>query len=481
MLYLRQSVSRDDSISLELQETACRDYCARRGYSVVEVISDPGISGRTWNRPGVQRTLDLVETGKADVIVLWRWSRLSRSRKDWAVAVDRVDVAGGAIESATEPVDVSTAAGRLQRGMLAELAAWESEVKGEQWKETHARRRSKGLHHSGGHRHGYVYREDKTWEPDPDMAPLVVSLYQQYVAGKGYASLADWCRAVGLPPRVPGTQWTQRGVASALQSGFAAGLINVHDPDCGCRKASSCTRRLMLPGSHEPIVDQKLWEAFVAERRRRAGTPARLLSPGTPLAGLVRCGSCGYSMPSMGRKRRGYQCPNRGCAEPSSVTLARAEAEAVEWLRGYADDVSRSAAIASSDQASRATAKSAVTRLARAVARLDAELVTLTREYGRGVIPEGAYVAARDELAREREAAHGELDRAAARLAPARPSRRSAADVIAHWDTLPPAKLNKVLQPLLRVVVSRGPWRSEVRVVPAWEWTPGAGRPPAAG
>ncbi len=37
----------------------------------------------------------MIEDGRADVIVVWRWSRVSRNRLDWAVAVDRVKTAGG--------------------------------------------------------------------------------------------------------------------------------------------------------------------------------------------------------------------------------------------------------------------------------------------------------------------------------------------------------------------------------------------------
>ena len=153
VLYLRQSTYREESISLELQETAGRDHAARQGYVVVDVLADPGISGRTWRRPAVQAAMDMLEGGRADVIVLWRWSRLSRNRKDWALAADRADVAGGRIESATEPNDV-TAAGRFARGVMTEMAAFESERIGEQWREVQASRVARGLPRAGSCRGG---------------------------------------------------------------------------------------------------------------------------------------------------------------------------------------------------------------------------------------------------------------------------------------------------------------------------------------
>lgn len=83
-IYPRQSTYREGSISLELQETAGRDYAARHGYDVVAVVSEPGLSGRTFNRPGVAAVMDIVGQGTADIILLWKWSRLSRNRRTGA-------------------------------------------------------------------------------------------------------------------------------------------------------------------------------------------------------------------------------------------------------------------------------------------------------------------------------------------------------------------------------------------------------------
>jgi site-specific DNA recombinase len=475
VLYLRQSVSRDDSISLELQETACRDYCARRGYTVAEVIADPGISGRTWNRPGVQRTLDLIEQRQADVIVLWRWSRLSRSRKDWAVAVDRVEVAGGAIESATEPVDVSTAAGRLQRGMLAELAAWESEVKGEQWREAQARRRSLGLPHSGGYRPGYVY-EDKQYRPDPETAPLVAGAYDRFTGGMGTRRLAAWLNTVQLPTRGRGS-WTFRSASRLLESGWGAGMLHVHDPLCGCpNRNGACERRIHIAGAHTAIISDEQWAAYLVEADRRSTTPRRLLTPSTPLSGLVRCGTCGYGMRTKQANRTRsnplYACVHVGCPRPTTVVRHRAEAAALGWLASYAHDVDQAAAVAASDRASRAAAKTSINRLARSTNQLDNEMVGLAREYARGIIPEAVYIAARDELAAERETASTALAEATRQLGPELPARSTAAELLADWDTISVQARNTICRNLLRVVATRGDRNSTVTVVAAWEWTP---------
>lgn len=65
VIYLRQSEFREESISLDSQEHVCREFAERQGYDVVDVFAD-GVSGRTWQRPGVHNAMSAVEEGRAD-------------------------------------------------------------------------------------------------------------------------------------------------------------------------------------------------------------------------------------------------------------------------------------------------------------------------------------------------------------------------------------------------------------------------------
>ena len=427
VLYLRQSVARDDSVSLELQETAGRDHCARYGYEVVAVIADPGVSGRTFRRVGVTQVMAMVETREADVIVLWKWSRLSRSRRDWALAADRVDTAGGRIESATEPVDVTTSTGRLARGVLTEFAAFESERIGDVWKEVHQRRRRLGLPHAGYPRLGYQ-RSGTGYEPDTESAELVAELYRRYLRGHGVRLLADYAADCGLVSSRTGRPWTPRGLLYAMDSGFAAGLLHVH------RTGEH------PPGAHPAIISATTWRAYQHERRRRGDLPPRHVTPTTWLAGLVRCATCTYAMRAKTDPRYGkaymYACETRGCASKATATRARCEKVMLEWLGTVATDATEAARLHERSAASRAVARADVTKLARDVASLDTALGRMVRQNALGVPAE--------VLANEVEVLKAERLRAVAALATAeaesdRPSVAHAVvvELRAQWDHLP--------------------------------------------
>lgn len=478
LLYLRQSVSREESISLELQETAGREYCTRRGYVVTEVLADPGISGRTWVRPAVQRAVGMIEAQEADVIVVWKWSRLSRSRRDWAVAVDRVEAAGGRLESSTEPVDTTTSTGRFTRGMLAELAAFESERIGDTWKETHRRRLSLGLPSGGGARVGYTYDGTaKTYLVDPDTAPIVHELYRRYVEGAGYSRLSDWLLSIGLMSHRTGAPWTGHGIRNQLDSGFAAGFLRVHDPDCTRRHAGkACNQRVLVPGAQEPILSPEEWEAYRDARDRRLTIAPRLLSPVSRLSGAVRCLTCGRRMtvarfPAETGKKDRLKCGHNDCTLRRSVRMDVAEAAVLAWLPTVADLVDEAASAQPKASASDAVERE---RLARSAMEAERALTRLTVDWARRVIPESAYIGARDALTEQRDSASAALDALARRSESSEQFASVSAALLADWETLAPADCSRILQELAVVWVGQHEpgGKGSCRVLGVWEDQP---------
>lgn len=68
-------------------------------------------------------------------------------------------------------MDTTTSSGRFARGMLAELAAFESERIGEQSKESHERRVRNGMPANGKPQYGYQYSKAEGFSPDPVTGP----------------------------------------------------------------------------------------------------------------------------------------------------------------------------------------------------------------------------------------------------------------------------------------------------------------------
>lgn len=341
VIYKRQSSFKEESISLELQERACRDYAVGQGYEVVAVEADPGISGRTFKRPGVQKVMEMVEAQEADIIVLWKWSRFSRSRLDWAVAADKVATFGGRIESATEQIDVSTSTGRLARGMLTEFAAFESERIGDTWKETHARRIRNGLPHNSPKHFGYVYDKRDGYAPDEHEGQVLRQLYLRFTHGATFKELGAYAASEGFEPE---TGWRNGGIRRMLDRGFGAGYLWVKGE--------------LVKGAHKPVIAEPEWLAYLVRREQRGGRP-RAESSDYPYSGLLKCFCSspmgGNSITRNGNVYRRYVCLNaaqKGAHAQVSVSEPYVEEAVLGWLKGVASEIDAEAAVAEPPKAS---------------------------------------------------------------------------------------------------------------------------------
>lgn len=474
---------REDLISPELQRTAIEDYARRSGIVIVEwreALDESGSQDRSPWWATLDEVVAAVEAGERDVVVVWKYSRAARHRRRWAIAIDRIEVAGGQLESATEGLDTTTSTGRLGRGMLAEIAAWEAERIGEQWKEAQARRRSLGLPHSGAARFGYVYEKGKGYRKDAATAPILEQMYARYLAGEGHTGVARWLNRSGVPTvRGARTGWSVQAVIGLMDNGFAAGLVHIK------------SERQYLPGAHEAIIDPATWEAYRAARQARWDMPARVREPAYPLSGLVKCGLCRGAMVAASKRRDGdrygagymYQCSTRGTTGTCRgcwVTRAQVEARVLEWLREeVVGDVEQRAAGRRARQSAAAELRVQTKATERERLRLEQ-----ARDRARGFLVDGTLT--REEYEKERVRLDGlaaELDQ---RLAELRrdvgrltgPAVTVARGLLEEWETLPVRARRDMLSGLVRrVVLTPGERGAQgVEVHPLWEpdpWEPG--------
>lgn len=323
---IRVSQERDGMVSPEIQRRSIEAYAVRRGYEVhgwVEGIDESGSRTHSAWWPTLERAVASVESGRYDVLVVWKFSRIARNRLKWATAVHRVETAGGRIESATEDVDPTTSVGRFTRGMLAELNAYMAEQIGEGWKEVQERRVANGRPHTGQPRWGYAYdRSQGLHVPDPATAPTLAAMYVRFAAGERIEVLVAWLNLHGFVT-LRGRPWTTTALHRVLASGFASGQLMVGG--------------VLRPGAHEPLISKEAWAGYLAVRSRRTLKTEHSVYL---LSGLVRCARCKRSMTG-GRSGHAriakYRCGNgssggTAICRGGYVTASLVETAVLDWL-----------------------------------------------------------------------------------------------------------------------------------------------------
>jgi site-specific DNA recombinase len=142
--YVRVSTDRqaEQEVSLEAQEAKIRAISTVQSAELLDVIVDGGDSAKS--RPGLQRLLNLINTGKVDTVIVAKLDRLTRSVKDLCGLMELFEKCKVALVSVTESLDTGSAAGRLMTTIMGAVSQWERKAIGERTHDALRHRRGKG-------------------------------------------------------------------------------------------------------------------------------------------------------------------------------------------------------------------------------------------------------------------------------------------------------------------------------------------------
>lgn len=208
ILYCRVSTNEqaESGLGLAAQESRLRDECKHRGWRVHVVIRDEGISGSTIDRPGLKRALEMLAAGRADVLLVTKLDRLSRSVIDFHELLQwfKVDMRDQVKLVALDlGIDTSTAAGELVAGLMATIAQWERRVIGERTKAALAALKAQGK------RTGRPAVDDH-----PDLREQIRVMHEDQ--GLGYHAICRQLNDAGVPTIRGGSTWRPSAIQSAL-------------------------------------------------------------------------------------------------------------------------------------------------------------------------------------------------------------------------------------------------------------------------
>ena len=126
VLYARVSTDEQarSGYSLAQQLEVLRGYAAREGYDVLEEVSDPGQSGASLHRPGMDRVRDLVAAGGVSLLLAQDRDRIAREPAYHYVLRKEFEEHGCKIRALNDRGDESPE-GELTDGILDQLAKFE--------------------------------------------------------------------------------------------------------------------------------------------------------------------------------------------------------------------------------------------------------------------------------------------------------------------------------------------------------------------
>lgn len=449
-LYVRVSTDEQHQ-SAEVQELDGRRFAAARGWEVVEVYRDEGVSGAEWTmRPQIARAAKEVEQTPRpwDILVVRDLDRIGRDSARTKLFLELLHDAGATVveySTGTEARgDMHSRAMISMRGIFAEM---EREMIAARVRGSHESRARRGLV-TGGKVFGYRnvrVEGGVAHEVDPDEARVVVDIFERRAAGAGYRTIAHALNVAGVPPPRAGKRgtgsWSPSVVFEVLRRERYLGRVAWGRYRKGYRKGTKVRRRQVddevLVREHPElrIVSDELWARAQARTRvvrERRGEPTREgRAPKYLLSGIGRCATCGGPMQVRMGREGAASVPVYGCGWhrdrgtkvcPNSVRkpVARVDGALLAWIHANvldADVVANVVALVArslSDAASRAPGERAaeVARIERDLAGVEREVENLTAALASGAGGIAAVVAALKGREARAVALRGELARA---------------------------------------------------------------------
>ena len=292
--YIRVSQRRGrdgESFQSPIQQRERIEMTARAfGHEIVDMYEEIDESGTRADRPLLQRALRRIEAGEVDGLAVYKIDRFGRSQLDGLLQLRRLRSVGGVLISAGDGLDSTTPAGRQTMGILLSIAEGQVDAIRDTWHESKARAVRRGVHPSAVPPFGYRRDRDargKLTGPlvvGPVTGPIVTDIFERAAGGEGWTSIARWLNVRGIKTQ-HGRDWTPRAVKMMLRNEVYLGVAFARS-----RKDEALTVR--NPDAHPPLTTPDVWQRAQRPGIKHAARGARP----NPLAGILRCAGCRYTL-----------------------------------------------------------------------------------------------------------------------------------------------------------------------------------------
>jgi DNA invertase Pin-like site-specific DNA recombinase len=189
--------------SLDAQRQRIAAFCQAKGWELVNVYADEGVSAVKHRPQFEQMVSDVLADGVGHVVAL-KLDRLGRRASELLTLYDRLERKGVGLAFVVEGIDTSTPTGRLMRTMLAAFAEFERDLISERTKIGMAEAKAQGV------------RFGRKSELPDEVKARIRKLNAEGVSLNGIAKLLT---DEGVPTGQGGQRWYASSVKVVLRPG----------------------------------------------------------------------------------------------------------------------------------------------------------------------------------------------------------------------------------------------------------------------
>ena len=318
-IYLRKSRDEENEsrdVTLARHEKLLTEYCERNNLHIKkiykEIVSGESIAARLE----MQRLLVDVSSGKYDGVVCIEIERLSRGNQvDQAEILEVFKKTGTKIYTLNKTYDFSS-----DNEIDEEFFEFGLFMSRREYKvicRRLLRGRTAALYE--GYYTGSVlpYGFDKERRgkgyvliPDKSEAQIIRLIFDKYVNGVGITDIAKYLNGQGIKPRTA-KQFEPSRIREILNNKVYNGYLHIKNKNI----AEKWTR-----GKHDPLIDDETFERAQELLKIHRPKTKRSYNLRNSLAGIVKCGICGFAMVSLqrGEEVDYLRCSSYNCETKST-------------------------------------------------------------------------------------------------------------------------------------------------------------------
>ena len=195
VIYARYSSNSQRDASIEIQLEDCYKYCKDNGLTVVEEYIDKALTGRSDKRPKFMKMVKDSAKGHFQEVITYRFDRFSRDKTDNVIYKNALRKNGVKVVSVHEQITDDPTGAFIESIIEAYGAFYSAEL---------AQKVTDGLEHNaknflsnGTKMLGYITGADKKYQIDPETAPIVKYIYEEYANGKTIVEITDYLNSKG--------------------------------------------------------------------------------------------------------------------------------------------------------------------------------------------------------------------------------------------------------------------------------------------
>lgn len=331
-IYVR--LSRDDervgeSLSIENQKKMLNSYVNERPeWNLVDIYEDDGISGTTFDRPGVQRLLEDAKSGKINLILCKDLSRFGRNYIQVGHYIDYIfpsfNIRFIAVGDNVDTLDRNSSAMDMMPIMNL-FNEWHAANTSKKIRSVFASNAKEGKYIASFASYGYIKGDDENHTPiiDEPAAEIVRKIFDMRATGISPSQIAKKLNAekILIPsdyqaqlynranPYITTTHcWSGGMVRRILDNQIYIGNLVQQKYTCVSFKHHKLIRKgedewITVFNNHQPIISKEVWDK--CKEIDKCASHGKITKKGVvlPLSGFMYCADCGAKIKQNGHSK----------------------------------------------------------------------------------------------------------------------------------------------------------------------------------